>query len=262
VDALVATVGLVEHALATLDEDPAAARAHAAALMTRVAGLVARARDVVQSIDDLERTGGRCEAGRAITGGDVHDVLGHGLSLAAVLAGAAHATLPADPRRAQMMLAQAAAVLAQAHEEIMPLLGERQAAQREAGAGRDALDLALLVAWAVDAGEEVTLDADWSAVSAASAPVLDAAHRVLQEALTNARKHAPAAPVAVSVRVAAERLLIDVTSGRGASTCGDPLGRGLAVMRRRAESLGGRVVVNSRPSSFSLRVSLPLGRSA
>jgi signal transduction histidine kinase len=99
-------------------------------------------------------------------------------------------------------------------------------------------------------------------VSAAPAPVLHVAHRVLQEALTNARKHAPAAPVAVSIRVAAERLLIDVISGRGASTSADPRGRGLAVMRRRVESLGGRVVVDSTPSSFALRVGLPLGRPA
>jgi signal transduction histidine kinase len=86
------------------------------------------------------------------------------------------------------------------------------------------------------------------------------AYRIVQEALTNVRKHAPGAAATVELAWTADRLLVRVADdGPGAD--GTP-GHGLAGMRERAASVGG--TLDAGPGSgggFVVTATLPRGPS-
>lgn len=92
--------------------------------------------------------------------------------------------------------------------------------------------------------------------------------RVVQEAVANARKHAHAERIDVSLSRAGSEVLVDVVDdGCGfdpatgpSSVAGTTGGTGLGGLRRRIEDLGGRVVIESEPGGgTSLSVALPVG---
>jgi signal transduction histidine kinase len=88
-----------------------------------------------------------------------------------------------------------------------------------------------------------------------------AVYRVVQESLTNVRKHAgPGVTAAVSLGYAEEGLMIRVTDdGRGAVISDRGGGHGLAGMRERIELYGGSVRTSSRPGGgYEVVVRLPL----
>jgi PAS domain S-box-containing protein len=86
--------------------------------------------------------------------------------------------------------------------------------------------------------------------------------RVIQEALTNARRHASAKRISVSVRMEGDDLLAEVTDdGAGFGPVASP-GVGFASMRERAALVGGELEVESeegRGTSVRVRVPLPQG---
>jgi signal transduction histidine kinase len=72
--------------------------------------------------------------------------------------------------------------------------------------------------------------------------------RVLQEALTNVRRHSAARNVEVRLRTEDEAILIEVADdGRGFDPGSGRAGVGLSAMRERVEGLGGEIEVGSRP---------------
>jgi two-component system sensor histidine kinase UhpB len=84
--------------------------------------------------------------------------------------------------------------------------------------------------------------------------------RVIQEALTNARRHAGATRISVSLRMEGEDLVTEVSDdGRGFDP-ETPSGVGLASMREQAALSGGDLEILSEPergTSVRLRVPLP-----
>jgi signal transduction histidine kinase len=95
-----------------------------------------------------------------------------------------------------------------------------------------------------------------------SPEVRTAAYRIIQEALTNVVRHAKVGKVAVCVWVEKDRLLIDIEDkGVGFNISMIPLGLsgGLYGMYERAKSLGGELVIESRPGAGTIiRSSLPI----
>ena len=85
--------------------------------------------------------------------------------------------------------------------------------------------------------------------------------RVLQEALTNARRHSEARNVEVKLRTDDEAILIEVADdGRGFDPGSARAGIGLSAMRERVEGLGGKIEVRSPPGEgTSVTVRVPLG---
>ena len=85
--------------------------------------------------------------------------------------------------------------------------------------------------------------------------------RVLQEALTNARRHSEASNVEVSLRTQDEAILIEVADdGRGFEPESAKAGVGLSAMRERVEGLGGKIEVRSPPGEGTkVTVRVPLG---
>ena len=92
-----------------------------------------------------------------------------------------------------------------------------------------------------------------------------AAYRIVQEALTNALKHADAQRVRVSIGYDADRLTIEVQDDgrRPGEFGGGPPGHGLIGMRERAAVYGGFLeAVPGDNGGFCVRVSLPIQRAA
>jgi signal transduction histidine kinase len=95
---------------------------------------------------------------------------------------------------------------------------------------------------------------------AALPPGVDlSAYRIVQEALTNALKHAGPARARVLVRYGADELQLEITDDGSAPGNGAGAGHGLAGMRERVRVYGGSVESGTRPEGgYSVSVRLPL----
>jgi signal transduction histidine kinase len=176
-----------------------------------------------------------------------------------VQAGAARLWLEDDPGRAREPLLAVEHAGREALGELRRLLGILRRDEREP-APRPQPGLAnldALVAQARRAGLPVEL-----VINGAPAPLpagVDlAAYRIVQEGLTNTRKHAGAARACVAVRYRPEALELEISDdGRtGANGSG---GHGLVGMRERVALYGGRLEAGPRPEGgFTIHASLPL----
>ena len=113
------------------------------------------------------------------------------------------------------------------------------------------------------AGADVTLTIDGDTGRLHATTGL-AVYRILQEALTNAVKHAPGLPTAVRLAVdtGAVRLAVDTAAVRlavhSAAKPGTGAGLGVVSMRERAESLGGSCEAGPGGRGWLVAASLPL----
>ncbi|MHB1818496.1 MAG: sensor histidine kinase [Streptosporangiaceae bacterium] len=113
------------------------------------------------------------------------------------------------------------------------------------------------------AGLPVTCEVDGEPRELAGGTAL-AAYRIIQESLTNTRKHAgPGAESTIRLRYAGDRLDLEITdNGIGAAASSDGAGHGLTGMRERAAMYGGSVAAGPRPGGgVEVAASLPV-RSA
>ncbi len=86
------------------------------------------------------------------------------------------------------------------------------------------------------------------------------AYRIVQEALTNALKHARPASAHVTVRYGANDVELEVLDDGRGSTNGGPHGHGITGMRERVRLYGGTLETGRRAEGgFSVRARLPLG---
>lgn len=208
---------------------------------------------------------------------EVHDVAGHGFAVIAMQAGVALRVIDRDPAAARAALVairdasrDALAGLRAEVEALRtgPVPGDRGEAPGDRAEGGEGprrpqpglADLPALVDRMRSAGLPVTLDGPPSAVDVAP-PVDLAAYRIVQEALTNVLRHAgPRASAWVTVRVAGDRLQIEVRdNGVGGPIDRTVSGHGLAGMRDRAASVGGELTAAPlHPAGFLVTASLPL----
>lgn len=193
---------------------------------------------------------------------EMHDVLAHRLTLLSVHAGA----LEFRPDAPREEVARAAGVIREsAHEALQDLreiIGVLRAGDSDE-AGRPQPTLAALdglVAEARSAGAKVVLDNRVADPAAVPASVGRTAYRIVQEGLTNARKHAPGAEVTVTVRGAAGAGLT-VTVANAAPPGPVPKvpgsGQGLIGLTERALLAGGRLEHGVVGGGFRVRAWLP-----
>ncbi len=181
-------------------------------------------------------------AERARVARDLHDVTAHAMTAIVLQSGAAQRVWASDPAAARGAVDAVGRLAAEA-------LGHLEGAE-------PALDLAALGAEARANGLRVSLDVDAPPVPAA---VEAAAYRIVQEALTNAARHAAGAVVDVRLRAAADGLLVEVVDDGGRAGGVNGSGQGLRGMRERVEACGGRLEAGPRPDGgFSVRAVLPL----
>lgn len=165
---------------------------------------------------------------------DVHDVLGHSLTVVSVKADLAARLVETDPDRARTELADIQRLSRQALAEIRATVGGLRAARlgEELGSAREALE---------GAGIEPVLPADEQVVDPRYRPVVG---WVLREAVTNVVRHSAARRCEV---VLGPSTLVVRDDGRGVS--GAPEGHGLQGVRERVEGTGGRLRVEAGPGS-------------
>jgi signal transduction histidine kinase len=204
---------------------------------------------------------------RARIARELHDVVAHHMSLMAIRAESAPhrlGTLP-DPVRAEFGWLSGSARDALA--DMRRLLGVLRSEQPAARAPQPGLpDLPGLIDTARQAGMAVELS-PLPAPDQVPPSAGVCAYRIIQEALSNAGRHAAGAPVTVSVHHDADTVTLRVTNGPLASakprTNGHRPGHGLAGMRERAELLGGSLSVGPGPDGgFVVSAVLPLSGPA
>ncbi|MEW9552967.1 sensor histidine kinase [Nonomuraea sp. NPDC050783] len=122
---------------------------------------------------------------------EMHDVLAHKVTLISLHAGGLEVNPGAEAARIEREAALIRATAQEALEELRAIIGVLRA-----GHDDEFPDLRRLVDTWASAGNAVTLRGDLGALPVAAAR---AAYRLAQEGLTNARRHAPGAPVTVSV---------------------------------------------------------------
>jgi signal transduction histidine kinase len=191
---------------------------------------------------------------------EMHDVLAHRISLLAVHAGALEVR-----RDASTQERTAAGVIRQnAHDALEDLRQVIGMLREEPGAAGDRplptlADLPDLVQESRRAGAPVTLDNRLPDLLAVPAGIGRHAYRIVQEALTNARKHAPGAPVAVTLG-GADGLTVEVRNPLPNGPVRAPIpgaGAGLIGLRERVALVGGRLEHHAAAGEFRLRAWLP-----
>ncbi|MBO3737441.1 hypothetical protein J5X75_07895 [Actinoplanes sp. NEAU-H7] len=195
---------------------------------------------------------------RARIAQDMHDSLGHELSLVALRAGALEldGTLTGEQRAAASEVRAGVTTAADRLSEIIGLLRDDDTPPRPSGDQIEAL-----VDRAAGSGVPVTLTAAGD-IGDVAPMQYRAAHRVVQEALTNATKHAPAAPVRVVLDRTGDEMTVTVHNeppsrppaerpphgGRGLTGLGERVGRAGGVLRAGPLPDGGFRVVARLPT--------------
>jgi signal transduction histidine kinase len=232
---------------------------------------------------ELERTGwelaGRLEREQEMAGErvrlrersriaqDMHDSLGHDLSLIALRAAALQVAPDIGPRERQAA-GELRQDLATATERLREVIG----VLREDGQGppaQPATDtVASLVQRAAASGMAVTLHDGLQSPPGETRtlpPMTDrAVYRVVQEALTNAAKHAPGAAVVVTLRREGQEAVINVVNEAPAKPPADAFGRadggglGLVGLDERVRQAGGTLHPGPADGGFTVTARLPL----
>jgi signal transduction histidine kinase len=184
---------------------------------------------------------------------DVHDTVGHGLSVISMHAGIALHVLHEQPERVESGLLAIKAASGQALAELRTALAVLPDGARQV----PGLDRVATLAKAV-AGEQLAVDVVVAGTRGPVPPAVDATgYRIVQESLTNVLRHAAARRAAVEVRYERSAVRLTITDdGRGGAP--GTGGQGLAGMRERAHTLGGSVHAGPRPNGgFEVRAVLP-----
>jgi signal transduction histidine kinase len=193
---------------------------------------------------------------------ELHDVLGHHLSLINVRAGVALHLLDSRPEQAREALDAIKQASAEALREVRGVLSTLhptdETAPRSPAPGLD--DLGPLVEEARAAGLAVDLRIDGDPATLA-AEVDRAAYRIVQEALTNVRRHAgsgAAATVTIGYEPEGLTLRVDDTGVGVDDSTPDDEGNGIPGMRERAAALGGTLAAGpNADGGFRVEAHLP-----
>ncbi len=198
---------------------------------------------------------------------ELHDVIGHAMSVMVVQSGAAGRLLDtADPARARAAVAEIENTGRRAMAEMRTLLGvlrdgetEGDESPRTPAPTLD--DVRPLVTRVGQAGLPTTLAVHGSPLAVPPGVAL-AAYRIAQEALTNCLRHSGATCASVAVTYRSTELEILVTDDGTGLTHGSVelvAGHGLAGMRERVAAYGGDLTIGDRPGGgFQVRARFPV----
>jgi signal transduction histidine kinase len=196
---------------------------------------------------------------------ELHDVIGHNISLINIQAGVGLDLMDADPEQARAALAAVRAVSGQALGELRAMLSAlRDRGEEAPRAPAPGLErLPELISLTSVAGLTVTTNVSGRR-RALSAAVDLAAYRIVQESLTNVARHAGPASATILLTYGEDDLHIEVTDdGYAASSHAAGAGTGIPGMRERAFALGGQLEAGRLPGrGFRVRARLPFGDTA
>lgn len=196
---------------------------------------------------------------------ELHDVLGHNISLISVQAGVALHLMDRQPEQARVALSVIKDASKDALRELRSVLDVlrqvNEAPPRSPSPGL--ASLSDLVSRASEAGLQVHTEVSGD-LKGLPASVDLAAFRIVQEALTNVMRHSGQTTSSVQVTRNEQELTlrIDNEVGKQGSRDGIGLGQGILGMQERATALGGVVEAGPRPDGgFRVFARLPLDGS-
>ncbi|MEU0672049.1 histidine kinase [Streptomyces sp. NPDC006172] len=187
---------------------------------------------------------------------ELHDSIGHALTVAVVQAGAARAA--GDPEFTDRALGAIEETGRAALEDLERVLGVLREAERPVSGRPTLAEAGRLLESARTSGAKVDAEVT-GALEAVPGPVSREGYRILQESLTNVLRHAGAVPVRVRVDVAADVLTLEVRNPLTADIAGPGRGSGLRGIRERAALLGGHASTGPDAGDWQVRAELPLG---
>ena len=209
--------------------------------------LNARMRDLVDSRqrEDSLLAQQILSAERARLAREMHDIVAHNVSLISVRTAALQVSTTDPETRAEAR--QVRTLAARTLDELREMVGVLRASGGTIDTRAPQPHLADLPRLIADSGLDVEtrveIDLDGPATLRWSETVQRAAYRTVQEALTNARKHAPGAPIQVRVHQEGQHLHVTIRNGRRAEGIPSPNlppgGHGLAGLHERAHLSGG-----------------------
>jgi signal transduction histidine kinase len=186
---------------------------------------------------------------------ELHDSIGHALTVAVVQAGAARAA--GDPAFTDRALDAIEETGRAALEDLERVLGILRESDRPVSGRPTMVDAGRLLESARASGAKV--DAEITGpLDTVPGPVSREGYRILQESLTNVLRHAGAVPAGVRVDVTDRALVLQVRNPLTAGTPGPGRGSGLRGIRERAALLGGRARTGPADGDWRVHVELPL----
>lgn len=221
-------------------------------LATELSDANLRLREYAVQAEELSATRERNRIAR-----DIHDTLGHYLTVANMQLEAARALAPTDPARAQEAVGKAQAFIQEGLQDV------RQSVASLRSSPLDNKSLAQALQELVKVTNTESPAADFAVVGAPRKlppPAELSLYRAAQEGLTNARKHACAKHLHVRLDFQAGRsvILSVQDDGNGAILAQDQAGFGLRGLRERAQLLGGTLDIQTAPNAgFLLKFEVP-----
>jgi signal transduction histidine kinase len=226
----------------------------------RAAELEERAAFFEHEREELERAAVAEERRRIAR--ELHDVIAHSITLMTVQAGAARIVLAEDPELARESVVSVEETGRHALAELRRLLGILRTDEGEASLvpqpGLARVDDLIALARRAGLPVELTVEGEPRVLP----PGVDlTAYRIVQEALTNAHKHAGPAHAHVLLHYESEAVELEVTNdGRISPNGGDSVGLGLVGMRERVALYDGTFEAGPRAGGgYAVRARLPVG---
>ena len=204
----------------------------------------------------------RAEQERRRVARDLHDVVAHTLTIINVQAGVAAHRLDHSPGLARDTLGSIEAASHEALQELRTILGvlrepEDGAPPLEPVPNLTALDA--LLEQARTTGVDVHLDVVGEQPQHVPGAVQLAAYRIIQESLTNVRRHAPGATTGVSIAYCTDHLRVEIANDvvMSRNRNGSNPGVGILGMRERATALGGTLRAGRSGATFRVVSEIP-----
>ncbi|MET9138648.1 sensor histidine kinase [Streptomyces parvulus] len=187
---------------------------------------------------------------------ELHDSIGHALTVAVVQAGAARAAnSPEFTERALTAIEETGRA---ALEDLERVLGVLRETRMPVSSRPTLADAGRLLESARVSGAEIDAEVT-GPLETLPGPVSREGYRILQESLTNVLRHAGAVPTRVRVAVAEGALTLEVRNPLPDTRAQSARGSGLRGIRERAALLGGRARTGPDGGDWRVRVELPPG---
>ncbi|MFE4218368.1 sensor histidine kinase [Streptomyces sp. NPDC056844] len=189
---------------------------------------------------------------------ELHDSIGHALTIAVMQAGAARTAGNREfTERALAAIEETGRTALDDLERVLSVL--RESPDLPVGARPTLVEADRLLDSARGSG--VKMDVEMTGpLDLVPGPVSREGYRILQESLTNVLRHAGAVPVRVRIAVAQERLELEVANPLEASSRAPGRGSGLRGVRERAALLGGQARTGPHEGEWIVSATLPLDR--